>query len=43
MFKAFNNIYHEYIDNTQISNTIQAYHFTPEKEKPIEENKKSDN
>ena len=42
MFKAFNNIYDEYIDNTQISNTIQVYHFAPEKEVPNEENEEAD-
>ena len=33
LFKNFNAAYDEYIDNTQISNTIQVYHFSPEKEK----------
>ena len=34
MFKNFNLIYDEFIDNSQISNTIQVYHYAPEKEKP---------
>ena len=33
LFKNFNAIYDEFIDNTQISNTIQVYHYQPEKEK----------
>ena len=36
LFKNFNAVYDEYIDNSQISNTIQVYHFSPEKEKPNE-------
>ena len=34
MFKNFNLIYDEFIDNSKISNTIQVYHYAPEKEKP---------
>ena len=33
LFKNFNAAYDEVIDNSQISNTIQVYHFAPEKEK----------
>ena len=33
LFKNFNANYDEVIDNSQISNTIQVYHYTPEKEK----------
>ena len=33
LFKNFNAIYDEFIDNTQISKTIQVYHYQPEKEK----------
>ena len=36
-FKNFNETYDEYIDNSQISNTIQVYHYLPEKEKEPEE------
>ena len=34
MFKNFNMAYDEFIDNSQISNTIQVYHYSPEKDKP---------
>ena len=33
MFKNFNATYDEVIDNSQISTTIQVYHYSPEKEK----------
>ena len=33
LFKNFNSAYDEVIDNSQISNTIQVYHYAPEKEK----------
>ena len=33
MFRNFNAFYDEIIDNSQISNTIQVYHYAPEKEK----------
>ena len=36
MFKAFNMAYDEVIDNCEISNTIQVYHYAPEKEKQNE-------
>ena len=37
-FKTFNAGYDELIDNSKISNTIQVYHYIPEKEKENEEN-----
>ena len=36
-FKSFNEIYDQYIDNSDISKTIQVYHYLPEKEKEPEE------
>ena len=36
-FKSFNEVYDQYIDNSEISNTIQVYHYLPEKEKEPEE------
>jgi hypothetical protein len=36
MFKTFNMLYDEVIDNSEISNTIQVYHYAPEKEKANE-------
>ena len=33
MFRNFNAFYDEIIDNSHISNTIQVYHYAPEKEK----------
>ena len=36
-FKSFNEIYDQYIDNSEISKTIQVYHYLPEKEKEPEE------
>ena len=36
-FKNFNETYDQYIDNSEISNTIQVYHYLPEKEKEPEE------
>ena len=36
LFKNFNANYDEVIDNSQISNTIQVYHYAPEKEKQNE-------
>ena len=42
-FKNFNSIYDEYIDNSPISNTIQVYHYAPEKEKPEEEGEEENN
>ena len=33
MFKSFNAVYDEVIDNSRISNIIQVYHYAPEKEK----------
>ena len=36
LFKNFNANYDEVIDNSQISNTIQVYHYSPEKEKQNE-------
>ena len=43
MFKSFNANYDEFIDNSKISNTIQVYHFMPEKEEQNEENEEGDN
>ena len=37
LFKNFNAAYDEVIDNSTISNTIQVYHYSPEKEKQNEE------
>ena len=37
MFKSFNETYDQYIDNSDISKTIQVYHYLPEKEKEPEE------
>ena len=37
LFKNFNAAYDEVIDNSTISNTIQVYHYAPEKEKHNEE------
>ena len=42
-FKNFNSIYDEFIDNSPISNTIQVYHYAPEKEKPEEEGEEENN
>ena len=36
-FKTFNETYDQYIDNSEISKTIQVYHYLPEKEKEPEE------
>ncbi len=36
-FKSFNEIYDQYIDQSDISNTIQVYHYLPDKEKEPEE------
>ena len=36
LFKNFTANYDEVIDNSQISNTIQVYHYSPEKEKQNE-------
>jgi hypothetical protein len=36
LFKAFNMNYDEVIDNSELTNTIQVYHYSPEKEKPNE-------
>ena len=36
-FKSFNELYDQYIDNSEISQTIQVYHYLPEKEKEPEE------
>ena len=33
MFRNFDAFYDEIIDNSHISNTIQVYHYAPEKEK----------
>ena len=43
LFKNFNAAYDEFIDNSQISNTIQVYHYMPEKEKPEEEEENNNN
>ena len=42
-FKHFNAAYDEFIDNSQISNTIQVYHYLPEKEKPEGEEEENNN
>ena len=36
-FKSFNEIYDQYIDQSDISNTIQVYHYLPDKEKEPED------
>ena len=36
-FKNFNEIYDQYIDSSEVTNTIQVYHYLPEKEKEAEE------
>ena len=36
-FKSFNDIYDQYIDQSDISNTIQVYHYLPDKEKEPED------
>ena len=36
-FKTFNETYDQYIDNSEISKTIQVYHYLPEKQKEPEE------
>ena len=36
-FRSFNEIYDQYIDSSDISQTIQVYHYLPEKEKEPEE------
>ena len=43
LFKNFNAAYDEFIDNSQISNTIQVYHYMPEKEKPEVEEENNNN
>jgi len=42
MFKNFNAAYDEIIDNSEISHTIQVYHYAPEKEKINEGDEEED-
>ena len=40
-FKSFNEIYDQYIDQSDISNTIQVYHYLPDKEKEPEDDEEN--